>query len=64
MKCSNCKEEIKPEKKDRFFRCPNCNAELETKSAFLKTEKPHKDWYNVPGKIGKQRKKPKYDTDA
>lgn len=65
QKNPNCKEcDNRMEKKDDIYKCPNCGQQLEGSDAFLKTEKSHKDWYNVKGKLGKQRGKPKQDMDS
>ena len=52
-----------PAGKKENFDCPNCGAQLRVKDGLLHTEKSHKDWYNVPGKLGKQRGKPKHDIN-
>lgn len=62
-KCKECDNPMEKNKED-IYECSNCGQQLEGSDAFLKTEKSHKDWYNVPGKLGKQRGKPKQDMDS
>lgn len=61
--CRNCQEKFDP-KKEKEKKCPNCGSQIKSSDAFLHTEKSHKDWYNVKGKLGKQRGKPKRDVNT
>jgi hypothetical protein len=60
--CKKCNEKLPKDKKIK--KCPSCDQQLESSDAFLRTEENHKNWYNVPGKMGKQRGKPKRDMNT
>lgn len=61
--CRKCQEKF-DKTKDEEPKCPKCGSQTKSGDAFLHTEKAHKDWYNVKGKLGKQRGKPKRDMNT
>jgi PHP family Zn ribbon phosphoesterase len=61
--CKQCNKRFDI-KKGEPQRCPNCGSKIKSGDAFLHTENAHKDWYNVKGKLGKQRGKPKQDINS